>query len=208
MLDNFVNTHSYLDSYDWSKPWDAGAQFSSIALYNNLFSLGLENELSNYIEKKLNKETGSYFDRKPNHNRQIINGAMKVITGLDWLGLNIHEPEKLLDFCIENKPEFEGCDLVDYVYVLYKCSTQVNYRKEEVSKVVLEILDYLNLLYHKEAKGFSYFVNKSQTHYYGIEITKGANTPDLHGTLLSNWAIAMILEILEKNKFSYKTIRP
>ena len=45
---------------------------------------------------------------------------------------------------------------MDYVYVLYKCSTQVNYRKEEVSKVVLEILDYLNLLYHKEAKGFSF----------------------------------------------------
>ena len=54
--------------------------------------------------------------------REIINGAMKVISGLDWLDARIHSPKKLIDFCLDNKPFLEGCDIVDYVYVLYKCS--------------------------------------------------------------------------------------
>mgnify|MGYP001417400985 FL=1 len=70
------------------------------------------------------------------------------------------------------------------------------------------MLEYLKLLYHKDEKGFSYFVNKSQTHYYGIKISKGSNIPDLHGTILSVWAIVMILDALEKNENSYKIIKP
>ncbi len=202
---NLVN---YLDSYDWSEPWNAGAQFSSVALYNTVFKLGFEQDLERFIENKINYETGSYFDKKPHNNRQIINGAMKVITGLDWMNVPIHNPEKLIDFCLNNKPEFEGCDLVDYIYVLCKTTNQINYRKKEVNKILLEVLEYLKLLYHKDEKGFSYFVNKSQTHYYGIKITKGSNIPDLHGTILSVWAIVMILDALEKNENSYKIIKP
>ena len=53
---------------------------------------------------------------------EVINGAMKVITGLDWINHEIHYPEKLIDFCLNTKPQ-TGCDLVDIVYVLYKCLT-------------------------------------------------------------------------------------
>ena len=111
----------------------------------------------------------------------------------------------LIDFCLNNKPEFEGCDLVDYVYVLYKCSIQTNYRKKEILQIFHEVLDYLTLLYHKEENGFSYYVNKSQTHYYGVEISKGKNTPDIHGTILSIWAVVMILTLFEKNPYEYKS---
>lgn len=207
-FNNHKNIESYLDSYDWSKPWDAGAQFSSLALYNNLLKLQIDRDLEIYIEKKINNETGSYFSQKPNHDRQIINGAMKVITGLDWLNIPIHLPEKLIDFCINNKPQFEGCDLVDYVYVLYRCSLQTNHRKEEVKELFIEISEYLKLLYHPDQKGFSYFIQKSQTHYYGLQITKGVYTPDIHGTILSIWAIVMILESLQENIYNYKLIKP
>jgi len=44
----------------------------------------------------------------------------------------------------------------------------------------------------KKDKGFSYFINKSQTHYYGLKITTGMNTADIHGTTLLLWAISMI----------------
>ena len=207
-FESHLNLANYLDSYDWSQPWNAGAQFSSLALYNTVFKLGFENELEIFIQKKINIETGSYFDKKPNNSRQIINGAMKVITGLDWMNVPIHNPEKLIDFCLNNKPEFEGCDLVDYVYVLCKTTNQTNYRKKEVSSLLVEVLEYLKLLYHMDHKGFSYFINKSQTHYYGININKGSNVPDLHGTILSVWAIVMILEVLEKNNNNYKVIKP
>jgi len=207
-FDQFDSCQDYLNSYDWSKPWDAGAQFSSIALYSSTFNLKLEEDLANFIETKLDLESGSYFDSEPESPRQVINGAMKVISGLDWVNHPIHLPNKLIDFCIANKPEFEGCDLVDYIYVLYKCSAQTDYRKKEIEKILLEILEYLKLLYHEEEKGFSYYVNKSQTHYYGINISNGKNTADIHGTILSVWGIVMILSFLDKNKYDYNIIKP
>ncbi len=207
-FNNYISVEDYLNSYDWSKPWDAGAQFSSISLYNSTFNLNIEDNLTNFIKHKLDYETGSYFQKKPESTRQIINGAMKVISGLDWLNYPIHLPEKLIDFCIDNKPEFEGCDLVDYVYVLYKCSEQTSYKKKEIINIFNNVLDYLKLLYHKEYDGFSYYINKSQTHYYGIQISKGESEPDIHGTILSVWALVMILTLLEKNKYDYNTIKP
>ena len=71
-----------------------------------------------------------------------------------------------------------------------------------------EILEYIKLLHHPKLNGFSYFVKKSQTHYYGINISKGINEPDIHGTVLSVWAIVMILELIEKNIYGYKVIKP
>ena len=209
---NFFNNHisveEYLSSYDWSKPWDAGAQFSSISLYSSTFNLKLENNLTDFIKLKLNHETGSYFQKKPKSTRQIINGAMKVISGLDWLNHPIHLPEKLIDFCLDNKPKFEGCDLVDYVYVLYQCSEQTNYKKKEILNIFNDVLDYLKLLYHEEYNGFSYYINKSQTHYYGIENSKGKNTPDIHGTILSVWALVMIGQVCCPGKYHWNVIRP
>ena len=41
LFSGYTNVENYLNSYDWSKPWDAGAQFSSIALYNSMFKMGL-----------------------------------------------------------------------------------------------------------------------------------------------------------------------
>ena len=207
-LNDLGSVENYLSSYDWSKPWDAGAQFSSLAVYTKTLSLGLELDLIEFISNKIDKETGSYFDIKPDNNRQVINGAMKVISGLDWLNIPIHNPKKLIDFCLNNKPIFEGCDLVDYVYVLYKCAKETNYKRNEISEVLKLILNDIRKMFNYEYNGFSYFLNKSQTHYYGVRISKGKNFPDIHGTLLSNWAIVMILDILEMNKYEFKTIKP
>ena len=205
---DYGNVEGYLNSYDWKKPWDAGAQFSSISLYNETFNLGLDDNLNKFIESKLDENTGSYFDTIPDSPRQIINGAMKVLSGLDWLNCPVHLPEKLIDFCLQNKPKFEGCDLVDYIYVLYKCSIQTDYKKKEINELLKDVLNYLKLLYKETENGFSYYIDKSQTHYYGIKISKGTNTADIHGTILSVWAIVMILDLLEKNTYDYKLIRP
>ena len=70
----------------------------------------------NFISGKVDVDFSSYFDND-HHPRQIINGAMKVITGLDWLGES-HYPKNLIDFCLDNKPVQEGC-IMDFVYTLY-----------------------------------------------------------------------------------------
>ena len=49
LFSGYTNVENYLNSYDWSKPWDAGAQFSSIALYNSMFKMGLEKNLIKFL---------------------------------------------------------------------------------------------------------------------------------------------------------------
>lgn len=200
----------FFNSYDWSKPWDAGAQFSGICVFTAT-QLEKSNRsriyIENFISKLADKEHGIYFkDQLPNTN-EAINGAMKVISGLDWLEIPIHYPKKLIDFCLSNTPSPTGCDLVDYVYVLYKCSSQTNYRKKEIVIYCQELLDLIEKHFHIEG-GFSYFIDKSQTHYYGIKISKGYDQPDIHGTLLLVWAMSMIFKLMESNKFDWKVIKP
>ena len=98
----------------------------------------------------------------------------------------------------------------NYIYVLYKCSQQVEYKKNEINNVLLEQLDYLEKLYVRNEGGFSYFIDKSQTHYYGVEITGGKKQADIHGTTLCLWAISMITNNLENDKLDlkWKLIKP
>lgn len=202
------NINHYLDSLDWSKPWASGAQYSSLCVYSTTQNLGIENELTDFVNSIVDKETGSYFKRKPNSSREVINGAMKILTGLDWLDKQIHYPEQLIDYCLNNKPVNEGCDFVDYVFVLYKCSKQVTYKRKEVQELLKNILLDIEKLFVKNDKGFSYFLKKSQTHYYGVQITNGSGGADIHGTTLCLWAIIMILDILDLSTPVMKIIKP
>ena len=74
---------------------------------------------------------------------------MKVLTGLDWLDSQIHYPEKLIDYCINNKPLMEGCDIVDYIYVLYRCSKETEYKKQEILKILMNQLMTLEIYFRK-----------------------------------------------------------
>ncbi len=197
-----------LNHLNWDKPWSAGGQFSTYCVYTSTQNLNFEDTLFNFVSKIADKDTGSYYLNYPNSNREVINGAMKVISGLNWINKEIHYPEKLIDFCIDNKPILEGCDVVDYVYVLFMCSQQTDYKKKEVNLILMETLSDLVKLYNKEEKGFSYFLNKSQTHYYGVEISSGKDCADIQSTTLCIWAIIMILINNELVTEKYKLIKP
>ena len=66
------NLEYYLDSLDWSFPWDAGAQYSSFCVYSVTQNFDINENLVNFINKKVDRNTGSYFDKKPTTTRQII----------------------------------------------------------------------------------------------------------------------------------------
>ena len=133
---------------------------------------------------------------------------MKVISGLDWINEEIHFPKKLIDYCLKNVPIMEGCDIVDFVYVLYMCSKQTDFKKKEINEVLKNLLDDLLHLYNYNDNAFSYYKGKSQTHYYGVDITYGLNTADIHGSTLCLWALIMILENLELSDPNLSTIKP
>ena len=132
---------------------------------------------------------------------------MKLLTGFDCLGFEIDHPTKIIDFCLNYNLAQRGCDIVDVVYVLYRCSKQTEYKRKEVK-------EFLNLVTKKIKKhfnqdgGFSYFENLNQTHYYDLKFAKSMNQSDIHGTLLCLWALVMIMDVNDEKFFKYNILKP
>ena len=212
---NFPQTEeeicSYLDSFNWEEPWNAGAQFSALCVFTSTQLDSPKKErneliLYKYLDKVLENSSGFYHRGIEVGQKEKINGAMKIITGLDWINKPIHHPQKIIDYCLEVVPESDGCDIVDIIYVLYKCTNQSNYKKNEVVEYLNKLKKIIRKNYHPEYGAFSYFSGKSQTHYYGLKISKGFNTPDIHGTTLLLWALTMIYNLNGNTEF--KVIKP
>ena len=210
---NEIELDTFLEHLNWREPWSAGAQFSSLCVFAKTQLEQKEFKktqsfLSKFIGKLANPKTGAYYIGNTPSQQEIINGSMKVITGLDWINEPIHYPEKLIDLSLKVNPDSEGCDLVDIVYVLFKCSEQTNYRKKDIVNYLNNLIDGIYSHYKEEEGGFSYFIDKSQTHYYGVQITNGLNVADIHGTILLTWALSMIYNIQEEESVNWKILKP
>ncbi len=203
----------FMDSFNWDFPWNAGAHFASLCVFSKtqlddyLFvknKLILEKNISRY----LSQDTGSYHTQSVSSSDEVINGAMKIISGLDWLNSEIHYPDKLIDFCLNNSSKDEGCHITDITYVFYQCLKITDHRKSEVIKYLNLLKERIYTHYFPQYGGFSYYLNKSQQYYYGGKITNGQNVPDIHGTLLFCWALAMIDKATEQNNLNWKVLKP
>jgi len=204
--------YNFLNNLNWQYPWNSGAQFSAICVFSKT-QLSIKdykiarNTLTKFSDSIVNVENGLYYDGNYPNEKELINGAMKMITGFDWLDIEIHNPDKIIDFCLNYKIPHEGCDIVDLVYVLYRCSKETEYRKKDIMLFFENVLLILKKHLHNDG-GFSYFENLNQTHYYDIKIADQKNQADIHGTLLCLWAVVMIMDFTENDIFSYKIIRP
>jgi hypothetical protein len=202
----------WLRSYDWSKPWAAGGQAACLALFA---ATQLEGEararavetMAKFYRSLLHKETGAYFQGGVPEYGECVNGAMKVLTGLDWLGEPVHAPEKLIDFTLSGRPPSTGCHLVDAVYVLYRCARESDHRRADVEAYAAEMLEWIRP-HVREGGGLSYFEDSCRRYYYRAPVAKKICLGDLHGTSLLIWAIAMCLELLDANAGNWKIMRP
>lgn len=208
------NITEYLNSLNWSKPWNAGAQFSALCVFlesqekqNNLY-FEMKKELVDFSNSIVDSETGCYFKNNIPEKNELINGAMKVLTGLDWLGEPVHKPDNLIETCLLIKPEGYGCDIVDIVYVLYRCSKYTDYKKIEIDLFFQTVEELIFNHYFLEEGGFSYYVGKSQLYYYGLNISKGLKEPDIHGSTLLIWALSMIYDFRENSNIKFNILRP
>ena len=186
-----------------------GAQLSGICLFINTLeeSKDLTYFIDRYMHKKLLPD-GTYGNKNIKNTSESINGSMKVISGFDWLGINIHSPESLIDTCLQHEPMSEGCDLVDVIYVLYMCNKQTNYREDDIKNYFESLIPEVEEHFYPEIGGFSYYKHKSQTHYYGLNISDGLDEPDLHGTTLLVWGLSMMFEILGEGYPNWNVIKP
>jgi hypothetical protein len=64
------------------------------------------------------------------------------------------------------------------------------------------------LHYKKNEGGFSYFLNESQTNYYGLKINNGGDKADLHGTILLLWAVSMIYDFENSDNELFNILKP
>jgi hypothetical protein len=199
---------------DWSQPWAAASHVSSLLFFaaqrfepgSDQFRL-IQNDAVESLNSVFNGQTGAWHrgDATP---EQIMNGAMKVLTGIVWLDIPISAPERLIDYCLNHPPQEHGCSLTDRVYVLQRCLAVCRHRTDEVREVARDFLRVSNSFFHDEG-GFRYFPDRSQTHYHGARITEGRNVPDVHGTCLFVWGLVLSADILGwREELGWSLLRP
>ena len=78
------NITEYLNSLNWSKPWNAGAQFSALCVFlesqekqNNLY-FEMKKELVDFSNSIVDSETGCYFKNNIPEKKQISIISIRV----------------------------------------------------------------------------------------------------------------------------------
>jgi hypothetical protein len=149
--------------------------------------------------------TGAYFKGKTPAHGEMINGAMKVLMALDWLEVEPHYADRLVNTCLKQTPSPDGCHLIDAVYVLHQCLR--GEASAETRDFCAKVLEMIKLHAHADG-GFSFSLRKAQTHYYGVQISKGLDESDIQGTCLLVWALAMIWKMLDPAGAPWRTLKP
>jgi hypothetical protein len=208
---NKIEIYKYLSSLQWEEPWGAGSHFSHLMFFNKtaLKTGQINNEefkrnITNarkWIESIQCSKTGGWFKGNP-EKRNIINGAMKVITGLIAVDIKeIYFAKELVDTCLISANNEHACDNFNIILVLHFLNKQLknNYRYEEIKIFALDRLSKYKAHYKNKQGGFSFYPCHTNERYYGAKITKGKNEPDIHGTFLFLYGISLIAEILNIN---------
>jgi hypothetical protein len=204
----------WLDSQDWSRPWGAGGQSAGLVVFIKTQAPHLlpQRDVDDLLDvcrdfyaALVDAETGAYFRGATPAHGELVNGAMKVLMALDWLDTPVHYPDRLIATTLAAPPKPEGCHLVDAIYVLHRAlagrpaDAAV---REFCGRVVESIRAHAN-----DDGGFSFFARKAQTHYYGVEVSRGLEESDIQGTCLLVWALAMTAQMCGVEA-GWKMMRP
>ena len=205
---------AFFESKDWSRPWGAGGQSAGLVVFIKtqapelLPARDVEELLAvcrDFYAGLLDAESGAYFRGNRPAQGELVNGAMKVLMALDWLDEPVHRPEKLVQTCLAHPPSPDGCHLVDAIYVLHQ-----SLRGEAPATVRAYCLHVVELIrrHVNTDGGLSFYVNRAQTNYYGVPISRGLDESDIQGTCLLVWALAMIWRMLAPETAQWKPIKP
>lgn len=194
---------NFLKKLDWTRPWGAGSHFSHLLFFLANSELPNRDELigqaSEWLGKIQDPATGSWFTGSPSLS-QKVNGAMKVLTGLKAANrMDIRHAERLIDLALSASNDRSACDNFNVVYVLKYAREAVGgtYREQEIKKFAEERLKIYREYYWPEIGGFSFYKGRANRTYYGARITQGLPEPDIHGTVMFLWGIALLTQTLQ-----------
>ncbi len=191
---------AYLTALDWTYPWHAGAQWSILVF---MLSTSAHTQSRNLVPYTLSwidqvKQEDGWYTGVPSV-QEKINGSMKVITGMKAVGqMNLPHAKALIDMCLSAEHDAQACDNFNIVYVLKYADEvlQGTYRHEDIVAFVLSRLDVYKQYYYPDLGGFSFHKGKANRWYYGAPISRAKHEPDIHGTTLFLWGIALIAQII------------
>ena len=197
----------YIKQLNWRQPWGAASYVSHLLFflnYNKKHFHAYENEteeLINYSIKVANsyqQKDGAWYAPVANIPiHQKVNGAMKMMTAYEAVDRDdFNNPEGLIDLCLSTINDGHACNNFNIICVLYHCSKKTDYRRPEIETYFFERLKLYKNHYWPEYGGFSFYERKANNLYYGAKITKGLPEPDIHGTVLFLWGIALITDLL------------
>jgi hypothetical protein len=193
---------AYLSRLDWTSPWGAGSHFSHLLFFLKRSDLADKEELItsaiDWVNNLQHSENGFWYQGEPEIS-QKINGAMKIISGLIAAErVDFKYAEKIIDNCLAAKNDRHACDNFNIVYVLKYCRQVCggNYREEEIKDFMIKRLEIYHEYYHETQGGFSFNKTRPKKSYYGAIINRGKPEPDIHGTVMYLWGIAVIAQVL------------
>ena len=195
----------FLENLNWKIPWGAGSHFSALMFFLAVSKLDNKLELIhfavNHIEKYRQKD-GCWY--KDNPSLQLkINGAMKIITGLKAAAslanynngkVVFDKVNELINTSLQATNDKNACSNFNLIYTLRYANelSEGNYRYNEIEEFIMQRLDIYKQFYFEKYGAFSFLKNKSNSKYYGAVISKGKNEPDIHGTVMFLWGLAVI----------------
>ena len=195
----------YIHSLDWNHPWGAGSHFSHLIFFlkNNTHLAnsfdGNKTDLINYAFDEVTRyrqNDGSWYD-KYSSDTQKVNGAMKMVTAYMAAGkTDLSMRDRLIDHCLALQTDPDACNNFNLLLVLYFCSNNDSYRKDEIREFCFNRLQIYRGFYWEDGGGFSFHKKHANSWYYGARISQGFEEPDIHGTHLFLWGIVLITRIL------------
>jgi hypothetical protein len=190
---------AFVAALDWDRPWDAGSHAGHLLFFYGLSCAeGLSAAVLSELDKRQDPATGAWFAQRPGM-EQLVNGAMKVLTGYAALGKPFARAERLIDTCLEAGHEEHACNNADVVYVLSECARRTGHRRREVEDYLVRRLAVLRRFQRPDG-GFSFYPDGAQDHYYGARVSRRLPESDVHGTTLFAWTLAMIGDTLGWNR--------
>jgi len=203
----------YIKKLNWNQPWGACSHISHLLFFlkqnNVLFNIHQDStdNLITYVidsvNNKFRQSDGSWYSSSSNMpHYEKVNAAMKMMTGFDAVNWYEFGKEKeLIDLCLMAINEGHACNHFNVICVLYHCSKNTNYRKNDIHNYCIRQLEYFKEYYWTETGGFSFLKGHANRNYYGAILTKGLEEPDIHGTVLFLWGITLISKILKMNEY-------
>jgi len=207
----------YIKTLHWKNVWGAASHVSHEVFFLQYnakifdFKINESQTLINLCLDKINRiqnqNDGMWYFLQVS-TKQKINAAMKIITTYNLLEDNkIPYADKVIDFVLESEKEnyyFDGCDNLNAIFVLKYAydSCDKNYRSDDVKNFGERSIKRFEKYFFTQEGGFSFLPSAYKRNFYGLQITDSFQGPDIHGTFLLTWAVALASSVLDiKNDF-------